>query len=57
MDGDNLEQELLASRRARARVALDRARAQAAAAGTASMPMGKVEQVVAAARKGRKATR
>ena len=57
VEGDNLEQELLANRRARARAALDRTRAQAGAAGTSGMPMRKVEEVVAAARKERKAQR
>ncbi len=55
VEGDNLEQELLTHRRARARAALDRTRAQAVAAGTSSTPMRKVEAAVAAARKGRKA--
>ena len=57
VDGDNLEQELLASRRARARAALDRVRAQARAAGTSGMAMREVEEVVAATRKVRKAAR
>ena len=52
VDGDNLEQELLAHRRSRARAALDRTRNQASAAGTSDMPMSKVEEVVATARKG-----
>ena len=57
VDGDNLEQELQASRRARARAALDRVRAQARAAGTSGMAMREVEEVVAATRKVRKAAR
>ena len=55
VEGDNLEQELLTHRRARARAALERTRAQASTAATSSMPMRKVEEVVAEVRKGRRA--
>ena len=55
VEGDSLEEELLARRRAKARMALDRARSQAKAAGTAGMPMREVEEIVAEARKERKA--
>jgi len=53
LDADNLEQELRASRRARATAALDRIRAEARAGGTAGLSMTQVDDLVAAARKQR----
>ena len=53
LDPDNLEQELMAARRARAAAALDRTRTQARASGTAGLSMKQVDDAVAAARKQR----
>ena len=50
VDPEHLEQELLASRKARARAALDRIRSRAQAAGTADLPMRAVTEVVGKAR-------
>ena len=54
VDDENLEEELLHRRRARARAALERTRALAGTAGTSNMPMSKVDEVVKAVRKVRK---
>ena len=56
VEGDSLEEELLGRRRAKARMALDRARSQAKSAGTGGMPMRQIEGIVSEARKGRKAS-
>lgn len=53
LDADNLEQELRASRRARAAAALDRIRAQARAGGTAALSMKQIDDLVTATRQQR----
>jgi antitoxin (DNA-binding transcriptional repressor) of toxin-antitoxin stability system len=51
---DNVEEEIQAIRRARARAALGRMRATAAARGLDRLPMGKIDTIIAQARRQRK---
>lgn len=48
---ESFDEELRAIRGARARVALDRVRESAARAGTAKMPMAKIDAIIADARR------
>ena len=52
---ETLDRELVAIRRAKARVALERARESAAAAGTAGMSTKQVDQIISEVRKRRPA--
>ena len=54
---DNLEDELLALRRARARVAIDRMRAQAKAHGLDKMTMDEIDAIIAEVRRKRRASK
>ena len=53
VDADNVEEQLLAVRRARARTALDRIRQGAKAKGLDRMSMSEIDRVVARARRSR----
>ena len=53
-DPENLEQQLLALRRARARLALDRVRARAKASGSATLSAAEIDKEVADSRRGRR---
>lgn len=53
-DPDNLEEQLLALRRARARMALDRVRARAKESGSATLSAADIDREIAAARRDRR---
>ena len=57
VEPDNLEDELLALRRARARVAIDRMRAQAKAQGLDKMTMEEIDAIIADVRRKRRASK
>jgi len=54
VDPDNVEEEILALRRTRARMALDRIRAKARAEGTDGMTPAKIDALVAKVRQGKR---
>ena len=57
VEADHLEDELMALRRARARAAIDRMRAQAKAKGLDKMTMDEIDSVIADVRRKRRAAR
>ena len=54
VDPDHLEEDLLAIRRARARLALDRIHSRVEEAGTADLPMEQIDEAVAQVRQERR---
>jgi len=57
VDPDTVEDELVALRRARARVAIDRMRAQTKAHGLDKMTMGEIDAIIADVRRKRRAAK
>jgi len=53
LDADNVEEQLLAVRRARARITLDRIRRRARAKGLDGMSMSEIDRLVGRVRRGR----